>query len=84
MNKKKNNDMANDVADKVAQQELSNNKCYPLAFKYINILALHSTLGGFNFTYSSTLILMFYLKINHWKIKTKILSIYIYIHIRRF
>ena len=35
MNKKKNNDMANDVADKVAQQELSNNKCYPLAFKYI-------------------------------------------------
>ena len=35
MNKKKNNDMANDVADKVAQQELSNNKCYALAFEYI-------------------------------------------------
>ena len=34
-NKKKNNDMANDVVDKVAQQECSNNKCYTLAFEYI-------------------------------------------------
>ena len=35
MNKKKNNDMANDVVDKVAQQECSNNKCYTLTYIYI-------------------------------------------------
>ena len=44
MNKKKKNDMANDVADKVAQQKLKNNKCYPLAFKYISKLETSSLL----------------------------------------
>ena len=35
INKKKNNYMADNVADEMAQYKHSNNKCYALAFRYI-------------------------------------------------